>query len=140
MSLHHVRIIPAESAGGPARALGTRVETAGGVQINGVTKLELEASIQDDLWRATVHVMANFPQVEAIAEIVQSAPPSAAVDLLAELRGIRVDLRANTDAVRAHTEAVQGMAAILAADLAEDTSDDDRPVALGVYMDGSPLL
>lgn len=64
-------------------------------------------------------------------------------ELLAEVRGLRQDLRRNTEATERLAEAIEGMAVILAQDLAVDDADaagdEGQPASPPAYADGTPI-
>ncbi len=64
-------------------------------------------------------------------------------ELLAEVRGLRQDLRRNTEATERLAEAIEGMAVILAQDLdadaADAAADEGQPAPVAAYADGAPI-
>lgn len=60
-------------------------------------------------------------------------------DMAAEVRALRIDLARNIEATQRLADAIEGMTAILAQDMADDAEPEgDEPKAVMTYMDGTP--
>lgn len=67
MKPQYLKIIPAPSESGPHLAQGTKVVTENGVEINGVTKIQLSAEV-GGIWEAVIHAFVVAPD-ELFAEL-----------------------------------------------------------------------
>jgi hypothetical protein len=71
-------IPPAHEPGSPVRAAGTRVVTADGSEVSGVTKISLVAEVGMDVWRATIECTVDMQRMEGIeGEIVRKPLPGS---------------------------------------------------------------
>lgn len=65
--------LPRGSSAPSALTQGTRVEVAPGIILQGVTKIELRATV-DDLWRATIECYVRIQPMKARVQIKLPRP------------------------------------------------------------------
>lgn len=68
MAIARIVPVPAD-AGSPQRTRGTQV-WVGDTQFTGVTRIELVADTDNNLWRAVIHCHVNVPELIAEADII----------------------------------------------------------------------
>jgi hypothetical protein len=67
-----VRIMPREREGaGPLLTRGTKVLTAEGAEIHGITRIVLTADV-GDVWRAQIDCIVRPDEIRALADVAES--------------------------------------------------------------------
>lgn len=66
-----LRVVPGAKLGdGPHLTHGTKVFTASGEQVQGVTGIVMRGSVKDDVWRAEISCLVEAPEISCAVQDV----------------------------------------------------------------------